>query len=780
MISDCISSPESGKAATHPLSHRRAALVLAAVTIAMFADVLFGSGERVLSQAGTDISHQFLHWRQFAIDQIRSGNLPLWNPHLFSGAPFFGGFQSALLYPPHLLYLVLPLGKAINVTVALHIFLLGFFLYLWLSSRRLHPLACLSAAVLCMFSGPVFLHIYAGHLPNLCTMAWTPLVFLAVDGLIEKRWGSSCLVGSVAVCLQIYAGHPQYVYYTAVAAAAYLALGLVRCNARLQALSGFAVFYAGGAALGAVQILSGIDAAAESVRASGLSYAFAASFSLPPENLITLAVPSFFGDMVRFPYWGRCYLWEMSLFLGMTGMMLALFGALQWDLPGRREGLFMVVLLGILALGAHTPVHRLLYEALPGFDKFRGASKFAFQASLFLCMLAAMGMDRLLRFPESARSLLRGALPAAAILALAGLLLQFLLPDETWSTLLAAISATGESYLPKETYLDPLFASSAKTSSALSLLFASEGALLVVFLLRVTSRSRNAVYFILLLACLEMFFFARTTRPTFIPDRAGLQSMSAFFAARPGDYRILNPLDPNSAMTTGAMDIWGYDPGIPLRYARLIAYTQGEDPDKATQYVKIRQYHPWFRILRCRYFVMKGPHGLVVHEFPDVLPRLLLVQDWKKAADMRAAFSAMSAPDFDPRKTVVLEEKPVPAPASSRESGSVEILDSSTDHLTVAARLASSSLLLLTDAFSGGWRARALPGSDQATYRILPANYALMAIPLSAGTHRLRIEYAPASFRVGAWISAISLLACFAIAGALWHRRRSRRKEISP
>jgi len=777
MTRNPLPSSESGTTDLQPLSCGRAALVLAAVTLAMFADVLFWPGERILSQAGTDISHQFLHWRQFAVDQLRSGNLPLWNPHLFSGAPFFGGFQSALLYPPNLLFLALPLAKAINAVVALHIFLFGFFLYLWFSSRGLHPAACLAAAVLGMFSGPVFLHIYAGHLPNLCAMAWAPLIFLAVDGVFERRWGRFCLVGGIAVSMQIYAGHPQYVYYTGVAASLYAALRLARSDARLKAIAGFTALYAVGTALGAVQILSGVDAAAESVRSVGVSYAFAASFSLPPENLITLVAPAFFGNMTNLPYWGRCYLWEMSLFVGVTGLTLALFGALRSDRPGRLTAAAMVLLLAVLALGAHTPIHRLLYEMLPGFDKFRGASKFAFHASLFVCMFAAMGLDRLMRFPESARALLHGILPGAIFLALAGLCLLLAVPHEAWAKILAALAATGESYLPEEVYRDPLFASSAKRYSALGLLFASAIALLLAFFLKTSIRTRNAVYLIVLLSFLEIFFFARTMRPTFVPDRTGLQNLTAFFAARPGDYRILNPFEPNSALTTGARDIWGYDPGVPLRYARFVAFTQGEDPGWATQYVKIHRYHPWFRLLRCRYVFSQTAQGPRIQEFPDVLPRLLLVQDWKPAKGMHEAFAIMSERGFDPRATVVLEEKPEPVPAPSGGGGSVEILDSSTDHLTVFARLTGASILLLTDAYSRGWRARSLVGSVQETYRLLPADYALMAVPLSAGTHRLRIEYAPASFDIGAGISLAALLACLAAVGIRRLRRRHTRRS---
>ena len=88
---------------------------------------------------------------------------------------------------------------------------------------------------------------------------------------------------------------------------------------------------AAGCALSAVQILTGLDAAQESVRTGGIAFSFAAMFSLPPENLITLIAPYFFGDMIRTPYWGRAYLWEMNLFVGINGIILAAYGLIKGE-----------------------------------------------------------------------------------------------------------------------------------------------------------------------------------------------------------------------------------------------------------------------------------------------------------------------------------------------------------------------------------------------------------------------------------------------------------------
>jgi hypothetical protein len=156
------------------------------LTLAMFGDVLLLPGDQILSDLGKDLSSQFVYWRQFGFHELRAGHLALWNPYVFSGTPFFGAFQPALLYPPNLIYLVLPLPKAINYEIALHVFLLGMLMSMWVRHHGLHPAAILLASVSTMFGGAFFLHIFPGHLPFLDASAWTPLILLTVDELLEN------------------------------------------------------------------------------------------------------------------------------------------------------------------------------------------------------------------------------------------------------------------------------------------------------------------------------------------------------------------------------------------------------------------------------------------------------------------------------------------------------------------------------------------------------------------------------------------------------------------
>ena len=74
-------------------------------------------------------------------------------------------------------------------------------------------------------------------------------------------------------------------------------------------------------------------------------------------------------------------------------------------------------------------------------------------------------------------------------------------------------------------------------------------------------------------------------------------------------------------------------------------------------------------------------------------------------------------------------------------------------------------LLLVTDSYSRYWQAVPLPGSSQSHYQVLPADYTLIGVPLDAGHHLIRLEYAPPGWVIGRWISLASLVIYLAAPG---------------
>jgi hypothetical protein len=760
-------------------------LGLLALTLAMFFDVLFLPGDTILSNEKTDLAFQFVHWRNFGFGQMLDGNFPLWNPHIYCGAPFLAGFQSALLYPLNVLYLILPLSKAINWSITLHAFLGGLFFYLWALKRGLHPLACFLAGAEFILCAPHFLHIYAGHLPNLCTMIWAPLLFLAIDGILEKPSAGWCLLGVAGVAMQILAGHVQYAYYTGIAASIYLTIRLYGAPGRLKALLCFATFYVGAAVLAAAQILPGIEAGRDTLRGMGVPYEFAALFSFPPENLITWVVPAFFGDTVHFPYWGRWYLWEMSLFVSVTGFSLALYAVVFR--PGRERFILlaMMTILLLLAMGSYLPWFSLLQAWLPGFKLFRGVSKFIFQATLFVILLSAMGLDCLIRDGLRKRWWTLSVLAATAALSLIlGLAIRqsSLSPSGLWLGFMHWLFSTGQVYLQAGAIPNSLAVAKAGEFAALVLAVLAGTCILIAAILFLRIPNLWKASLLVSLAVVELFCADLPARASFRLEAAYPADMVESFRKKPGEHRILNPYNPNLAMSMGWRDVWGHDPLIPRRYGEFMAWMQQVEITQAVSSVFQFHYHPLLKMLGCRYMLTPVDGRIELAELTgDIMPRAALVGQWAVESDRDRAFAIMGQAGFDPQRLVVLERDPnLPAGKVSGNQGMVMVLEESTDHLTIEADVKAASILVVTDSFMEGWRIVSLAGSASGSYEIIPANYALRGVPLTPGHHHFRMEYRPISFVIGVWLSLAGVVAWLAIAGFLLWRRRDPAAQGSP
>ena len=315
------------------------------------------------------------------------------------------------------------------------------------------------------------------------------------------------------------------------------------------------------------------------------------------------------------------------MFIGATGLCLAGYGAVCGERPLRRFGAPMVLLLLLLALGNYTPLNRFLYYYVPGFGRFRSISKFVFFAAVFLAMLAGVGLDRLIRRPRGERRLAAIVAGLAVLLGATGLVVAGGQTAAWWQNVVQHAAASGESYLAPEIYADPGYVHHFGEFAAKGLLTAAGTLLLLSGLLAAMRSFRWTVYLIALLAVVEVFLYAAMWRDTFELAAMHTPALADFLAAHPGDYRILSRSSPNQAMMLGAYDVWGKnDPMMPLRYAELIAYTQGET--RTSPYVVPDRLHRFFNLLRLRYVVREREVNPVL-QGSKKLPHLLLVQDFR-------------------------------------------------------------------------------------------------------------------------------------------------------
>src|SRR5574341_1356018 len=440
--------PGSDRSSTDPgpfAGHGAAIVFLLSVNALYFLPVLAQGNGVVLSAPGTDTWSQFFYWRHFAYEHLAKGELPLWNPYVFSGTPFLAGIQSALFYPVNWLFLFLPTAFAINLSIGLHCFLASVFTCAYARYIGVAWTGSILAGVSFAYGAPLFLRILPGHLAPLSTMIWLPLLFFGVEAFSNTGKIKFMLLTGAVVSVQLCAGYPQYLFYSVLTVSIY-SLGRVLAKREITIYSlmrGYGVFLATGLLLAAVQWLPTAEFTRHSYR-ENLSYEWVARFSLPPENLVTLLIPDFFGNALNLPYWGENYLWEMSVYIGIVPLALAIV-ALGFD---RRKAVWAFAVVAaaalVLALGKHTPLLEILYTFIPGFDRFRGLSKFAFVFSFAMALLAGFGLSRLSDIAEGwdkPRRRLGHAFLVFSflmfILAIAGPLFDL----ETWHSLVASYDA---------------------------------------------------------------------------------------------------------------------------------------------------------------------------------------------------------------------------------------------------------------------------------------------------------------------------------------------------
>src|SRR5215510_2853425 len=151
------------------------ARIVTAVTLALLPIIYFypaAMGKLMLAPG--DGWSQILGNRILIGEMLRNGQLPLWNPYLFSGMPLMAAIQTGAFYPPTWLFAILSPMAAMNwmVITTYHIALIGAYFY----ARRIgcNRVGSMIAGVAFAFGGYMVGHL--GHTNRVAAAAWLPWV----------------------------------------------------------------------------------------------------------------------------------------------------------------------------------------------------------------------------------------------------------------------------------------------------------------------------------------------------------------------------------------------------------------------------------------------------------------------------------------------------------------------------------------------------------------------------------------------------------------------------
>ena len=184
-----------------------------------------------------DIGLYFLPMQSFLKQNLGAGRLPLWNPLILCGTPYAGNPQTWPLYPVTALLPFVSATQFINLTVALHVWIAGLGTYAF--ARRalgIGPSPAMLAAITFMFGGQL---VSKEQFPNMVqASAWLPWVLFCLHTLLTRKRVQDALTLGLVLGLQLLAAHVQMTLLTLYLAMAYGVFVLLDGRAKARGRAG--------------------------------------------------------------------------------------------------------------------------------------------------------------------------------------------------------------------------------------------------------------------------------------------------------------------------------------------------------------------------------------------------------------------------------------------------------------------------------------------------------------------------------------------------------------
>ncbi len=731
-----------------------------------------------------DLTGMIYPWRHYTGQSLAAGRVPLWNPYSGCGMPLLANNQSAVLDPANLLFNSVLRPPVAQTASALFMLLLAALsTYALVRSLGGSPAGAFASGVTFGFSG--FIFIWIGY-PLAATAALLPLLLWATHRSADGPSAAGAAIIGLIVGWQFLSGHLS----TSVQMLAFWAVFAVYAMVRRHATSppGWARKYTAmlltglflGCALGAAQLLplkeyfdnsTIADAGrsrwatasnAESVRRS-IFGDVGFLRSIAPGEVALLFNPEAHGhpafhDYRQHPDYGNYA--ERTSYPGALALLALLAGLIRRPGPGHRRFFFFAAWV-VFAVVLHLPVFNsvtylpVLRLAAPQRMRFIFSLCVAVLLGLSLSeWLTARGRDRsrhlkLLAGVAVALACLSGAVAARALPHLAPGLGE--MPDGIRMLRLAKLLAPA----------------AAAIAFAIILLLAARGRLHV----------RPAASVLVALAVLDLLIFGARWHAICPPDRFFplLQEIKQVRRLA-GDGRVSGPphiFRSNLAVVYECYDTRFYDPIAISRYTSLVEAAHGIPPGTNPS-ISLGSEQPNPLLLRLMSARLRwemdptGRPGLVRVSHP--LPRAYVAP----GVIARSAEEALDIvlTQLDPWQAAVVEGEAPPSSALGPVTPA-DITDYSPHRVTVRAEVSRPSWLVLTDAYFPGWRAT-VNGREA---RIVPANYAFRAVSVPAGESTVTFAYEPSSYRLGLFLTFLSIGAVAAILIAAAGRTMERRRQ---
>lgn len=716
-------------------------LVLGLAILVFFWPNLTWPAININPSVGTnDFVDKNIPFRHFLLESVKNGEWPLWSSAISAGYPIFAEGLGALS-PLVWLTAFFPLMFSVNLSLVANYFLIGIFAYLFLRESGMSRLAAAFGSVGASFCGFAVNELMHWDILTSFVFFLAQLYFL--EKLENRRQAVWIFAGAFAVGLQWLGGHPQMNFYSAIFAGLYFLAGVFFRKEKggvsqelCRRLGFLGVMMGLGAGIGLGQILPTLEFTRQSTRAGGLATEAINRYNFSFEDLITFIFPYALFDPAHTPEALAKNGWpadEKYVFVGWLTLILAGWQIIRsWRKDRQTFSLVLILIIAfLLVLGPATVFGSLLL--LPPFNFFRLPLRFVLFVDFALVMLAAGGMEGILRkFGQFGSS--------SAYRAVVGITVLFLTFAQIfyYGQKLHPPYPASEWYAPTE----------------------------VEKFLQERIRPGERVFS-------ETLYWP--TYRIFI-NQPDLWDNPKIFINLRNLLPIFNHLFSGVEMVAGAANSAGLKISRynELEYYLVFSGLKYLVPDQ------LEIDKSWFflnRLLGTRYVLLTekinhpllnpvfqtsfntGQDQVIVYELVDFYPRAFLVPKAEFLPPAEIKKHLMEG-DFSPKEKVFLEEA-VDWGSQGGFAGSAVIEEYTNQRVRIKTRASGDNFLFLTDNYYPGWRVY-VDGREEKIYR---ANYAFRAVKVAGGEHEVVFQYEPLSFRRGLIASAV--FAVLAAAG-LW------------
>lgn len=664
----------------------------------------------------TDPVRQQYPWRNLSIDSYKDLEIPTWNPYSFSGTPNLANFQSAVFYPLNILLFVLSFEFGWTFLIMLQPFLAGIFLYFYLRNLKLDEYSSFLGGVIFAFSGFFATWLEWGTI--LHTALWLPLILLSTDKISEQFGKTKIKQKSFFLWIGIFifslissffAGHLQTFFYLFIFSVFYIFLRIYQSKKRLK-LTG--IFLASGiifAIISSIQSLPSLKFILLSGRGSEVLWKNEGWF-IPYKHLIQFFIPDFYGNPSTLNYWGTWNYGELTGFVGIVGITLALFAVLfRRD---KKTFLFGLTVLITLIVALPNLISKIPFIFNLPFISTSQPTRILFITDFSLSVLAALGLNYFINKGKLKQILIVLGLVGGVLFA-SFILLQFGKLNIDQINLMVS----------KRNIFVPI--------AVLALM----SIILVLHFVLKKKINNYLIIALIALTVIELFRFSWKFNTFSKPEYLYPESTSIkFLNQNTGNYRIATAdsriLAPNFSVIHKLNSVEGYDPLYIDRYAEFISAINRNEPNINPPFgfnriIRVENFNSnLVDLLGVKYVLslsdlkisgfekVFSEGSTIVYENKEVLPRAFFVTEALIAQNKNDAINKMFSKDYDPKKTAVLEENV----STELNLGSVKIVEYKPNKVVIKTENNGEGFLVLADSFYPTWRVR-INGTEQKIYR---------------------------------------------------------------